>query len=90
MLKSVLINEGLEIKAKKCLCKGVIIVPTALYEAEASKPMSAEKRKVNVLQIKCLSGLVEVSRTDRARKEEVRRRARIERESASRADQRVL
>ena len=75
-------NGGLAVKAKKCLYEGVIIVPTALYEAEAGKPMSAERRKVNVLQIKCLSGLVEVSRMDRVRKEEVRRRAGIERESA--------
>ena len=33
-LKSVLINRGLGIKAKKCLYEGVI-VPTALYGAEA-------------------------------------------------------
>ena len=33
-LKSVLSNRGLEIKAKKCLYEG-LIVPTALYEAEA-------------------------------------------------------
>ena len=33
LLKSVLINRGLGIKAKKCLYEGVI-VPTALYGAE--------------------------------------------------------
>ena len=51
---------------------------------------SAERRKVNVLEKKCLRSLVGVSRMDRVRNEEVRRRARIERELASRADQRVL
>ena len=51
---------------------------------------SAERRKVNVLEIKCLRSLVRVSRMDRIRNEEVRRRAGIEREFASRADQRVL
>ena len=51
---------------------------------------SAERRKVNVLEMKCLRSLVGVSRMDRVRNEEVRRRARIERELASRADQRVL
>ena len=51
---------------------------------------SAERRKVNVLEMKCLSSLVGVSRMDRVRIEEVRRRVRIERELASRADQRVL
>ena len=50
----------------------------------------AERRKVNVLEMKCLRSLVGVSRMDRVRNEEVRRRAGIERELASRADQRVL
>ena len=88
-LKCVLSNRGLGIKAKKCLYKGVI-VPTALYGEEAWGMRSAEKRKVNVLEIKCLRSLVGVSRMDRVRNEEVRRRARIERQLASKADQRVL
>ena len=40
--------------------------------------------------MKCLRSLVGVSRTDRVRNAEVRRRTGIERELASRADQRVL
>ena len=51
---------------------------------------SAERRKVNVLEMKCLRSLVRVSRMDRVRNEEVHRRAGIKRELASRADQRVL
>ena len=51
---------------------------------------SAERRKVNVLEMKYLRSLVGVSRMDRIRNEEVRRRGGIERELASRADQRVL
>ena len=51
---------------------------------------TAERRKVNVLEMKCLRSLVGVSRMDRVRNEEVHRRARIERELVSRADQRVL
>ena len=77
------------IKAKKCLYEGVI-VPTALFGAEAWGIRSAERRKVNVLEMKCLRSLVVVSRMDRVRNEEVRRRAGIENELASRADQRVL
>ena len=77
------------IKAKKCLCEG-IIVPTVLYGAEAWGMRSAERRKVNVLEMKCLISLVSVSRMDRVRNEEVRRRAEIERELASRANQRIL
>ena len=51
---------------------------------------STERRKVNCLEMKCLRSLVGVSRMDRVRNEEVHRRAGIERELASRANQRVL
>ena len=50
-LKSVLSNIGLGMKAKKCLYKGAI-VPTVLHGAEACGMRSAERRKVNVLEIK--------------------------------------
>ena len=46
----------------------------------------AERRKVNVFEINCLRSLVGVSRMDRVRNEEVRRRVGIERESAGRVD----
>ena len=81
-------HEKWGIKARKCLYEGVI-VPTALYGTEAWGLRSAERMKVNVLEIKCLRSLVGVSPMDRVRNEEVRRRAGIERELASRADQRV-
>ena len=55
-LESVLSSRGLFIKAKKCLCEGVI-VPTALYGAGAWGMRSAERRKVNVLEMKCLRSL---------------------------------
>ena len=73
MLKSVQSNNGLGIKAKKCLYEGVI-VPTALYGAEALAIRSAERRRVNFLEMKSLRSLVEVSRMDGVRNEEVRRR----------------
>ena len=84
-LKSVLSNKGLWIKAKKCLYEG-LIVPTALYGAEALGMRSAERGEVNVLEMKCLGSLVGVSRMDRVRNKEVRRRTGIERELTSRAD----
>ena len=86
-LKSILSNRGLEIKAKLCLYEGGI-VPTALYGAEAWGMRSAERRKMNVLEIKCLEVWLEY-REWIVRNEEVRRRAGIEMELASRADQRV-
>ena len=62
-LKSVMSNRGLGIKAKKCLYEGVIVL-TALYGAEAWGMRSVERRKENVLEMKCLRNLVGVSRTD--------------------------
>ena len=62
-LKSVLICRGLGIKAKKCLYESVI-VPTALHGAEAWGMRSAERRKVNVLEMKFLRSLVTVLRMD--------------------------
>ena len=62
-LKSVLNNRGLGISAKKCLYVGVI-VPTALYGADACGMRSAQRRKVNVLEIKCLRSLTGVSQMD--------------------------
>ena len=84
-LKYVLSNKGLGINAKQCLYEGVI-VPMALYGAEAWGMRNAERRNVNVLELKSLRSLVGVSRLDRVRNEEVRRRAEIERELASRVD----
>ena len=43
---------------------GVIIIPTALYGAEAWGMRGAERRKVNVLEMKCLRSLVRVSRLE--------------------------
>ena len=83
-LKSVLSIRGLGIKAKKCLYEG-IIVPTALYRAEAWGMRKAKSRKLDVLEMKCLRSLVGVSRMDGVN-EEVRRRAEIERELPSRAE----
>ena len=57
-----------------CLYEGVI-VPTALYGAEAWGMRSAERIKVNVLEMKSLRSLLGVSRMDRVRNEKVRRRA---------------
>ena len=47
---------------------------------------SADRRKVNVLEIKCLRSLVGGSRMDKVINEEMRRRAEIQRELVSRAN----
>ena len=58
--KSVLSNRRLGINSKKCLYEEVI-VPMTLYGVEAWGMRSAERRKVNVLEMKCLRSLVGVS-----------------------------
>ena len=58
-MKGALSNNGLGIKTKRCLYKGVI-VPTALYLTEAWGMRSDERRKVDVLEMKCLRSLVGV------------------------------
>ena len=52
------------------MIEGVIVVPTVFYGAEAWGMRSAERRKVNVLEVKCLRRLVGVSRMDKVRNEE--------------------
>ena len=47
-------------KPKKCLNE-VIIVPMALCGAKAWGMKSSERRKVNVLDMKCLRNLVRMS-----------------------------
>ena len=69
-LKSVLSNRGLGVNAKKCLYE-LVIVPTALYGAVALCMRNAERRKVNILEMKCLRSLVGVSLMDGFRNEEV-------------------
>ena len=59
-LKSVLSNRGLRINAKKCLYEE-LIVPTALHGTEPWGMRSAERRKVDVLEMKCLRSLIGVS-----------------------------
>ena len=82
-------NRGFGINSKKFQYEGVI-VPTALYGTEAWGMRSAERRKANDLEMKCLRSFVGVSRMERVMNKEVRMRAGIQRKLASRADQRVL
>ena len=87
-LKSGLNNGGLGINEMKCLYEGVI-AQTTLYGADSWDLRNFDGIKVNVLEMKCLTSLVGVSRMHRF-KNEVRWRYCIEIELASRADQRVL
>ena len=72
------------IEAKKCLHEGVRNKGMGMQGMR-----SAERRKVNISEMKCLRSLIGVSRIYRVRNEDVHRRAGIERELGSRADQRT-
>ena len=88
-LKMVLKNRGLGMSAKRRLYEGAI-VPTTVYGAETWGMRLAERKRLNVLEMRCLRSMCGVTRLDRIRNEEVRRRTGVVRELAERADQRVL
>ena len=70
-MKSMVNNRRLLINANNCLYEG-LFAQTALYRTEAWGMRSAERRKVNVLEMRRLTSLVAVSRMDRVRNEVVR------------------
>ena len=57
-------NSGLGINTKKCLYEGVFI-PSVWYGAEAWGMRSAERRKVNVLVIKCLRSFIGIKNEEK-------------------------
>ena len=57
--KSLLSNRGFGINEMKCFYG--VIVPVILYEAEAWGMRSADRRKVNVLEMNYLRNLVGLS-----------------------------
>jgi hypothetical protein len=50
------------------------IVPTALYGSETWAMTERMKQKVNVMEMSCLRSICGVTRMDRVRNEEIRRR----------------
>ena len=87
--KNIMRNRHLGMDAKRRLYEGVI-VPTVLYGAETWNLREAERKSLNVFEMKCLRSMVRVTRLDRVRNEEVRKRAGVEKEMAERADERLL
>ena len=66
------------------------MVPTALYGAETWNMRAAERKKLNVREMRCLRSMCGVTWMDRVRNEEVRRRTGVTRQLADRAEQGVL
>ncbi|WP_147453090.1 hypothetical protein [Xanthobacter tagetidis] len=87
--KMVMGCRSLGMDAKRAFYEGVI-VPTVLYGSETWGLREAERRKLNVFEMKYLRNMVGVKHRDRVRNEEVRRRKVERRELAERVDGRVL
>ena len=66
------------------------MVPTAFYGAETWNMEAAERRILNVMEMRCLRSMCGITRMDQVRNEEVRRRTGVIRELADRAEQGVL
>ena len=88
-MKRVFRCRSLGMNVKRKLYEGVA-VPTALYGSETWSMGVAEKRKLNVMEMKCLRSMCGVTRMDRVRNEEVRRRTGVRKELSGRAEQSVL
>ena len=88
-MKRIFKCRSLGMNAKRKLYEGVV-VPTALYGAETWNMGAAERRRLNVMEMRCLRSMCGVTRMDRMRNEEVRRRTGVGRELAVRAEQGVL
>ena len=85
-LKEIFKCKSLRMDAKKKLYES-IAVSTALYGAETWNTGARDRRKLNVVEMRCLRSMCGVTRRDRIRNEEIRRRTGVGRELAGRADQ---
>ncbi len=72
-MKRVFQCRSLGINAKRRLYAGVV-VPTVLYVAETWNVGTAERRRLNVMEMRCLRSMHGVIQIDRVRSDEVRRR----------------
>ncbi len=75
--------------AKRGLYEGVV-VPATLYGTETWNTGAVERRRLNVMEMRCLRSICGVTRMDRVRNDEVRRRTGAVKELADRAEQGVL
>ena len=61
-----------------------------MYGVETWDTKAAERQKLNVFEMRCLRSMAGVTRLDRIRNEEVRRRMGVGRELAAQVDRSVL
>ena len=67
-----------------------IVIPTVMYGAECWAVKAAESRRMDVFEMNCLRSMCGVTRLDRERNEDVRRRVGVEVELSERVNRSVL
>ena len=67
-----------------------VIVPTVTHNSETCRLREAERRCLNVFEMKCLRPMVRVSRWYRVKNDKIRRRAGIEEALTEKVDRRVF
>ena len=82
-------GKRMSVKAKMGMYKS-IVVPTVLYGCEAWNLNKSERKRVDVMEMKCLRSVCGVKRIDRVRNDDVRARCGNEVSLLERADRGVL
>ena len=67
-----------------------VVVPTALYAADTWGMKADDKKRLDVMEMRCLRSMCGVTRWDRLRNEEIRRRTGVLLELSKRAEQKGL
>ena len=88
-MKKIFKNREVGMGTKRGLYES-IIVPTALYGAETWGLRADDKRRLDVLEMKCLRSMCGVTIWDRITNEEIRRRTGVDSKLSYRAEQRTL
>ena len=76
-------------KAKRVLYEAVV-VPTVMYGSQLWGLKLQKRDRLNVFKMRCLRSMCGVTRLDRIRNDEVRRRTGVVKELTGRADENVL
>ena len=84
-IKSMMSNRYMGMNVKQRLYQAVI-VPTVLYGAETWNVSEADKKRLNVFEMRCLRNMVGVSRRDRMRNQTIRYRAGVMEKLSSRVE----
>ena len=88
-LKGVTKCRSLGMSAKRKLYESVVI-PAVTYGAETWAMRMEERRSLNVLEMRCLRSMAGLTRRDRVRNEEVRRRTGVLKPLDQRVDEKLL